>query len=82
MEDLGVAVRFGPSSSINDSDETLGCELLPLSRVHSIEDGELKFCHVACEGACEEGANHVRPIVIRRLRCRHASIEIHWAHLM
>ena len=38
---------FGSSSSINGSDETLGCKSLPLSRVYSIEDGMLRFYHVA-----------------------------------
>ena len=42
-------VRFGSSSSINGSNETLGCELLPLSRVRSVNDGELRFFHVVRE---------------------------------
>ena len=44
---LGVAVGFGSSSSINGSDEMLGFESLSLSRVRLIEDGALRFCHVA-----------------------------------
>ena len=40
---LGVAIGFGSSCSINGSDEMLGCELLPLSCVRSIEDGVLRF---------------------------------------
>ena len=44
-----MVVRFGSSSSINDSDETLRCELLPLSRVRLIEDGVLKFFHILHE---------------------------------
>ena len=47
--DLGMAVIFGSSSSINGSNETLGCESLPLSQVRSIEDGALRFFHVARE---------------------------------
>ena len=75
-----MAVRFGSSSSINGSNETLRCELLPLSRVHLIKDGSLRFCHVAHE----EEALHdcVCPIVNRHLRCRHGSIEVHRAHLI
>ena len=46
---LGVAIRFGSSSSISGSDEMLGYESLPLSRIRSIEDGASKLCHVACE---------------------------------
>ena len=41
--DLGVAVGFGSSSSMNGLDENLGCEFLPLSHVHPIKDGVLKF---------------------------------------
>ena len=37
-EKLGVAIGFDSSSSINDLDETLGCESLPLIYVCSIED--------------------------------------------
>ena len=44
-----MAVGFGISSSINDTDEMLGCESLPLSHVCSIEDGALIFCHIARE---------------------------------
>ena len=72
---LGVAVGFGSSSSINGSHEAHGCESLPLSRVHSIEDGELRFCHIKHEK--EASRNCVRPIVNWRLRCRHASTDIH-----
>ena len=72
-----MAIGFGSLSSINDSNEMLGCELLPLSRVYSIEDGALRFCHVACEE--ETSPNCVCPIMNRRLRFRHASIEVHQA---
>ena len=61
-----MVIRFGSSSSINGSDETLRCESLSLSRVRSIEDGVLRFCHVARE---EEGSRDlVLPIVNRRTR--------------
>ena len=78
--DLGMAVGFGSSSSINGSGEMLGCELFPLSRVRSIEDGVLRFCHVAREE--EFSRDCVRAIGNRRLRCRYASIEVHWAYLI
>ena len=45
---LSVVVGFGSSSSINGSDKMLGYELLPLSRVRSIEDGAFIFCHFVC----------------------------------
>ena len=44
-----MAVEFGSLSSIYASDKTLGYESLPLSRVHSIKDGELRFGQVARE---------------------------------
>ena len=63
---LGMSIGFGSSSSINGSDEMLGCESLPLSCVHLIEDGALKFGRVACE---EETLLKVhRLIFIERLR--------------
>ena len=46
---LGVAVGFDSSSSINNSDETFGCELLPLSCVCSIEDEVPRFREATCE---------------------------------
>ena len=63
---LSATVRFGYSSSINGSDETLGCESLPLSRVCPIKGGALKFCHIACEE--EASRDFVHLIVNRRLR--------------
>ena len=44
-----MTARFGFVSSINGSDEILGCKFLPLSRVHSIKDGVIRFFHVAHE---------------------------------
>ena len=44
-----MAVGFGSSSSINGSNEILGCELFPLSHVRSIKDGAIKFSYVAHE---------------------------------
>ena len=75
-----MAIRFGSSSSINSSYETLGCEFLPLSRVNSIEDGALRFYHVASEEKASRDC--VRLIVNRRMRCRHASIEVHRVQLI
>ena len=46
---LGVAIGLRISSSINGYDETLGCKSLCLSCVCLIEDGALRFCHVARE---------------------------------
>ena len=48
-----MAVGFCSSYSINGLDETLGCELLPLSYALFIKDGALKFYH----GPCEEEAS-------------------------
>ena len=75
-----MIVGFGSSSLTNNSDETLDCKSFPLSCVHSIEDGVLRFCHVACEE--EVSHNRVRSIVNRRLRFLHASIEVDRAHLI
>ena len=60
------SLDFGYSSSINDLDETLGCELLPLSHVRSIEGEALRFCHVEREE--EPSSNFVRLNVNRHLR--------------
>ena len=48
-EKFGRGRWIGTSSSINFLDEMLGCELLSLIHVRLIEDGALKFCHVARE---------------------------------
>ena len=77
---LGVTVGFGSSSSVNGSDEMLGCESLPLSHAHSIKDGALRFCHIAHEE--ETSHNRVCLIVNQHLRCRHVSIKVHRAHLI
>ena len=77
---LGVAVGFGSSSSINGSHETHGCESFSLSRVHLIEEGALRFCHIEHEE--EASRDRVRPIVNRRRRCRHASTDVHQVHLI
>ena len=37
--DLGVAIGFGSSSSMNGSNEMFGCESLSLSHVPLIKDG-------------------------------------------
>ena len=73
-----MVVGSGSSSSINSSDEMLACESLPLIRVCSIEDGVLRFCDIACEE--ESSRNCIRLIRNRRLRCRHASIEVYRAY--
>ena len=77
---VGMVIVFGSSSSINGSDETIGCELLPLSCVHSIKDGALTFCHVAREAEAWRDRDY--SIVNRRLKYRHSSIEVHRAHLI
>ena len=41
-----MAIGFDSSSSINDSNELLGYESLPLSHIRLIKDEELKFYHV------------------------------------
>ena len=78
--DLGLGVRFRSSSSINGLDKTFGYKSLPLSHIRSIKDGALRFFHVAHEE--EASRDHVRPIRNQRLRCRHASIEVHRASLI
>ena len=75
-----MAIGFGSSSSINGLDETLECESLTLSYVHSIEDEALKFCHIVHEE--EALRNRVRPIVNQRLRCRHTSTKVHRVYLI
>ena len=77
---LGAAVGFDSLSSINFSYETLGCESLPLSSVHSIGDKVLRFFHVACKE--ESSRNRVHLIGNRRLRYGHASIEVHQVYLI
>ena len=49
----------------------LGCESLPLSRVPSIKDAALRFCHIA--GEEEASRDLVRLIVNRRLRFSNSS---------
>ena len=44
-----MVVGFGSLSSINASDEMIGYESLPLSRVPLIKDRGLRLCHVARE---------------------------------
>ena len=44
-----MVVGFSSSSSINGLDEMLGCESLPLSRIHLIEDAVLRVRHVRRE---------------------------------
>ena len=65
---LGLAVGPGSSSSINGSDETLGCESLPLSHIRSMEDEALKFVHVAREE--EASCNRSLEIVPHHLRIK------------
>ena len=75
MHNLGIAVGFGSSSSINGSNEMLGCESLSLSRVRSIKDGALIFRHVIREEKASRDL--VGPMVDGCLRCRHSSTEVH-----
>ena len=71
---------FSASSSVKGLDEILGFESLPLSQVHSIEDGALTFYHVAREE--EVSHDRVRPIINRCLRCRHTSIKVYRVHFI
>ena len=66
--------------SIKDSDEMLGCKSLTLIHVYSIDDGAIRFCHVAREE--EASPDCFRPIENQGLRCRHTSIEVHRAYLI
>ena len=75
-----MAIGLGSSSSINVSDEMLGCESLTLSHVRLIKDGALRFCHVAREN--EASRNRICLIINRCLRCHHTSNEVHWARLI
>ena len=52
-----------------------GCESLCLSCVRLIEDGALRFCHVAHEEETPRNTCHL--ISIRRFRCVHVSTEVH-----
>ena len=63
MYKLGVTIGFGSSSLINGSDETLGGESLPLGHVRLIEDGALRFCHVAWE---EEALRDLVRLIVNR----------------
>ena len=60
-----MTIRFGSSSSINDSNETLECKSLLFSCIRSIKDGVLRFCHVAREE--EESRDLGRSVVNRHL---------------
>ena len=62
-QNLGVAVGFGSSCSINGSDETLGCESLWLSRVRSIKDRALRFDHIGHE---EEALRDLVPSIVNQ----------------
>ena len=77
---MGVVVGFDSSSSINSSDETLGCESLPLSCICSIGDEVPRFHYVACDE--ESSHNHVRLIGNQCPTYCYASIEVHQAHLI
>ena len=77
---LGVTIRCASSSSINGSDEILRCQLSPLSCVRSIEDGALRFRHVAREE--EVSHNACRLIFIECSRYSHMSAGVHQAHLI
>ena len=70
-----MTIGFGSSSLINGSDETFGCESLPLSLIHLIEDRALGFYHVSREE--EASRDRVSPIMNRHLRCYLASIEVY-----
>ena len=45
-EKLGMTVELNALSSINSSDEMLGCELMLLSYYCRIKDGVPRFFHV------------------------------------
>ena len=73
-----MIISFASSSSINNSNETLGCESSRLSLITLIEDRALRFCHVACE---EEASRNVRCwIFIACLRCCQLSLKVHQVH--
>ena len=75
-----MAVGFGSSSSINSSDEMLGCKSLPLSCVCLIADGALRFFHVVREE--ESLHNRVCSMGNRRQGYHQASTKVHRAHLI
>ena len=58
-----MIVGFGSSSSINDSNEMLGCEFLSLSHIRSIEDRVPRFCHVTRE---EEALRDLIRLILNR----------------
>ena len=75
-----MTIRFGSSSLINGSDETLGCESFLLSYVSSINDRAFKIFYVLREE--EALPDHFRSIVNGLLRCCHESIEVNQAYLI
>ena len=61
-----MSVGFDSSSSINGVDEMVRYKFFRLSRVGSIEDGVLRFYHIAHE---EEGLLNIRCLIfIEHLR--------------
>ena len=79
-KNMDMTVRCASLSLINGSDETLWCESLSLSRVHLIEDGALKFFHVAHEEETPRNACHL--IFLGHSECVHVSTGVHRALLI
>ena len=75
-----MTVEFGSSSSINGSNEMLGCKPLPLSHARYIEDGHPN--EAASLSEVLSSCNVRRSIFIKHFRCGHASSEVHLAHFI
>ena len=75
-----MAVGFNSSSSMNGSNETIGCKSLLLSRIRSIGEEAPTFFHVVCKE--EPLRDPFRLIVNPHLRYCHASIKALQAHII
>ena len=78
-KNLGMAIGFGISSSINGLDETPRWESSSLSPICSIE---METCYEAASlHEVRSSCNAYYLIFIECFRCHHASMEVHRAHL-
>ena len=75
-----MAVGFDSSSSINSSNEKLGCKSLLLSHIRLIGEEAPRFFHIVCEE--EPSRDPARPIRNPQLRYHHASIKADQALLI
>ena len=74
QDKLGVTVGSRFNSLINGFYETSGFELLRLSRMYWILDGQSRFCHIA--RVISNAWNVRRLILIRRFRCIYVDFNL------